>query len=57
MKKKISPSPLASRILVGLGTNIKLARRRRKLSIRIVAQRVGVAINTVVAVERGERWC
>ena len=54
MRRKINPSPLTKRMLSELGVNIKLARRRRKLSIKIVAQRVGVAINTVVSVERGD---
>ncbi|MGE3610371.1 MAG: helix-turn-helix domain-containing protein [Bacteriovoracaceae bacterium] len=54
MKKTISASPLAKRQLLKLGGNIKMARLRRNLSLRAVAQRAGISLNTVVAVENGE---
>jgi len=53
MKKEINASPLAHRLLRELGENIRFARLRRKLSIQTVANRAGIAINTVVAIEKG----
>jgi len=40
-------------ILTGLGENIKLARLRRKLSIRSMAERAGIATSTLVNIEGG----
>ena len=37
-----------------LGGNIKMARLRRDLSLRAVAQRAGISLNTVVSIEKGE---
>ena len=54
MKKAITASPLAKRQLSKLGDNIRLARLRRNLSLRAVAQKAGISLNTVVAVENGE---
>lgn len=54
MKKAVMASPMAKRQLIKLGNNIKLARLRRNLSIRAVAQRAGISVNTVVAIENGE---
>ena len=54
MKKAITPSPLSKRQLSKLGDNIRMARLRRSLSLRAVAQRAGISINTVVAIENGE---
>lgn len=54
MKKSVTPSPLTKRLLQGLGANLKMARLRRNLSLRAVAQRAGLSLNTVVAVENGE---
>ena len=54
MKKKVMASPKAKRQLLKLGDNIKMARLRRKLSLRAVAQRAGISLNTVVAIENGE---
>lgn len=42
-----------SSILVTLGENIKLARLRRKLSIRSMAERAGIAISTLGNIEDG----
>lgn len=53
MKKRMSSSPLTKRLLVELGENIRLARLRRNLSIRIIAERVGVSVNTVASLEKG----
>jgi transcriptional regulator with XRE-family HTH domain len=54
MKKSIISSPLTGRLLTTLGKNIKMARLRRGLSLRAVAERAGISLNTVVAVENGE---
>lgn len=54
MKKAVVASPMAKRQLSKLGDNIKMARLRRNLSLRAVAQRAGISLNTVVAVENGE---
>jgi transcriptional regulator with XRE-family HTH domain len=53
MKKTVSISPLAKRQLRQMGENIKMARLRRDLSIRDVAQRAGLSPNTVVSLEKG----
>lgn len=54
MKKAVMASPMAKRQLAKLGDNIKMARLRRNLSLRDVAQRAGISLNTVVAIENGE---
>jgi len=54
MKKAAIASPMAKRQLVKLGSNIKMARLRRNLSLRAVALRAGISLNTVVAIENGE---
>lgn len=54
MKKTVTPSPMAKRQLSKLGDNIKMARLRRNLSLRAVALRSGISVNTVVAIESGE---
>ena len=41
------------KILAHLGENIKLARLRRKLSTRSLAERSGVAVSTLVSIEAG----
>jgi transcriptional regulator with XRE-family HTH domain len=53
MKKSVMASPMAKRQLTKLGDNIKMARLRRNLSLRAVAQRAGISLNTVVAIENG----
>lgn len=53
MKKAINPSPKAQRQLAILADNIKMARLRRKLSLRDIALRAGISVNTVVAIESG----
>jgi transcriptional regulator with XRE-family HTH domain len=40
-------------ILSALGENIRLARLRRKLSVRSMAERAGVAISTLGNIEKG----
>jgi transcriptional regulator with XRE-family HTH domain len=54
MKKSIRPSPLSKRQLSLMGANIKMARLRRQLSLRDVAARAGLSVNTVLGLEKGE---
>lgn len=46
--------PRLSRLLAGLGANIKLARLRRGHSAETVAQRAGITRSTLTRVERGD---
>lgn len=46
--------PRLSRLLTGLGANIKLARLRRGHSAETVAQRAGITRSTLARVERGD---
>lgn len=54
MKKTLNATPMAKRQLTQLGQNLRLARLRRDLSLRAVAQRAGISINTVVSMENGK---
>ena len=45
--------PSLQRLLTALGENIRLARLRRRFSTTIVAQRAGIARNTLRAIEHG----
>ena len=53
MKRINTASPLTKRLLRDLGENIRIARLRRNLSLKLVAERAGLAINTVIAAEKG----
>lgn len=53
-REKNSVLPLLQRILEELGENIRLARLRRKFSAELIAQRAGIARNTLRAIERGD---
>lgn len=46
--------PQEQRLLSGLGERLRLARKRRKLSNAVVAQRAGVSRTTVYKVEAGD---
>lgn len=46
--------PSLQRALAETGENIRCARLRRKLSCEMVAQRAGIARNTLRAIERGD---
>lgn len=46
--------PPLQRLLAELGENIRLARLRRKFSASMVAERAGIARNTLRAIERGD---
>ena len=45
--------PRLSKILSEMGENIKLARLRRKLAARQVAERAGIGRTTLVEIEKG----
>jgi len=51
--KNTSYTQKQKNILAGLGENIKLARLRRKFSIRSLAERAGIAVSTLVNIEKG----
>jgi transcriptional regulator with XRE-family HTH domain len=53
-REKIILLPVMQRILAEMGENIRLARLRRRFSASIVAQRAGIARNTLRAIERGD---
>jgi transcriptional regulator with XRE-family HTH domain len=53
-REKTSILPSLQRLLTALGENIRLARLRRKFSAAIVAERAGIARNTLRAIERGD---
>lgn len=46
--------PSLQRQLAALGDNIRLARLRRKLPAVMIAERAGIARNTLRAIERGD---
>lgn len=52
-KKKQILYPKHQKVLEQLGENIKLARKRRKLSATQVAERAGIARNTLYLIEKG----
>ncbi|WP_295119675.1 helix-turn-helix domain-containing protein [uncultured Chitinophaga sp.] len=52
--KRLSLLPSAEHTLRELGTNIKLARKRRRLSEEQVAERGGIARSTLQLIEKGE---
>lgn len=53
-REKKTEFPSLRRIFAELGENIRLARLRRKLPASMVAQRAGIARNTLRAIEQGD---
>jgi len=53
-REKKPEFPSLRRISAELGENIRLARLRRKLSAAMVAERAGIARNTLRAIEQGD---
>jgi transcriptional regulator with XRE-family HTH domain len=53
-REKAVTLPSLRRLLIEMGENIRLARLRRKFSATVVAERAGIARNTLRAIERGE---
>lgn len=53
-KKKQSVFPKYNQLLGQMGENIKLARRRRKLTTIQVAERAGIARSTLYLIEKGD---
>lgn len=51
--KKTTLLPGPEKILTELGVNLKLARKRRKLSRNLVAERAGIARSTLQLIEDG----
>jgi transcriptional regulator with XRE-family HTH domain len=51
--KKTTLLPGPERILKDLGVNLKLARKRRKLTRNLVAERAGIARSTLQLIEDG----
>ena len=52
-RRSITPLPSVRARLAELGANIRLARLRRRLPATLVAQRAGLARETLAKVERG----
>ncbi|MCG8310757.1 MAG: helix-turn-helix domain-containing protein [Cytophagales bacterium] len=52
-RKKQILFPKHQKILEQVGENIKLARKRRKLTVIQVAERAGIARNTLYLIEKG----
>jgi len=53
-KKKQSVFPKYNQLLEQMGENIKLARKRRKLTTIQVAERAGIARSTLYLIEKGD---
>ena len=52
--RKLSLLPSAENTLKELGTNMKLARKRRQLTEEQVAERAGIARSTLQLIEKGQ---
>ena len=53
-RSKGAAIPALQRILTDMGDNIRLARLRRKLPATMIAERAGIARNTLRAIEHGD---
>jgi transcriptional regulator with XRE-family HTH domain len=52
-KKSVTIMPKTQKVLETMGNQIKLARLRRKISAKLVAERAGISRTTLVEVEKG----
>lgn len=52
-KKTTALSPGSQKALAEMGENLKLARLRRRLSMKLVAERAGISVPTLRAIEQG----
>jgi transcriptional regulator with XRE-family HTH domain len=52
--KKVALLPTNAKILKTLGENIKLARKRRRLTLVQVAERAGISRSTLWIIEKGD---
>jgi len=53
MKRQNVLFPVAERALRTLGENLRLARRRRKITSQMMAERANLSLMTLRAIERG----
>ena len=53
MKRQNVLYPKAAKALLSLGENLRLARRRRKITAKMMAERANLSLMTLRAVERG----
>ena len=51
--KKSILLPAAQNVLVGLGENLRLARKRRRITAKMMAERAGIARSTLHLLEKG----
>jgi len=54
MSKNIYPPFPARGALVKLGHDINIARRRRRITKALMAERAGIAVNTLTRIEQGD---
>ena len=54
MKRQNVLYPKAQKALEALGENLRLARRRRKITARMMAERANMSLMTLRSLERGE---
>lgn len=54
MKKKVHNFPRLKREMSGVGERLKLARKRRRISAVLLAERAGISRATLVKIEKGD---
>ena len=54
MKRQNVIYPKAARALKALGENLRLARKRRKITAKMMSERANLSLMTLRALERGE---
>lgn len=53
MKRQNILYPKAQKALAALGENLRLARRRRKITAKMMAERANISLMTLRSIERG----